>query len=179
MPPRGSPAAKQGRKLAMNGIDAIRTALKSTQHLVTWFLGDLSDADLLVRPTPGANHIAWQIGHVIAAEPQLASPLPGAAYPELPAGFAKQHSKDTQAIDPPTGFATKAEYVDLFNKVRQATLDTLGQLTDADLDRPTQGRMAPFAPTLGALLVLVSNHSLMHAGQFSVVRRKLGKPVLF
>jgi hypothetical protein len=39
--------------------------------------------------------------------------------------------------------------------------------------------MAPFAPTLGALFVLVANHALMHGGQFSVVRRKLGKPVLF
>jgi hypothetical protein len=27
--------------------------------------------------------------------------------------------------------------------------------------------------------MLISNHSLMHTGQFSVVRRKLGKPVLF
>ena len=39
--------------------------------------------------------------------------------------------------------------------------------------------MAQFAPTLGSLFLLVSNHALMHGGQFSVVRRKLGKPVLF
>jgi hypothetical protein len=26
---------------------------------------------------------------------------------------------------------------------------------------------------------LASNHTLMHAGQFSVIRRRLGKPVLF
>jgi hypothetical protein len=39
--------------------------------------------------------------------------------------------------------------------------------------------MAQFAPTLGALFILISNHVLMHTGQFTVVRRKLGKPVLF
>jgi len=39
--------------------------------------------------------------------------------------------------------------------------------------------MAKIAPTLGALILLQSNHTLMHAGQFTVVRRKLGKPVLF
>ena len=55
----------------------------------------------------------------------------------------------------------------------------LSELSDADLDRPTQGRMATFAPRLGDLLVLVSNHTLMHGGQISVLRRKLGKPVLF
>jgi hypothetical protein len=163
----------------MHGVDAIRTALKSTQHLFTWFLGDLSDADLLVRPAPQANHIAWQAGHIIATEPKLAGQLPGARYPELPAGFAKQHGKETQFQDPPRGFATQAQYLALFNAMREATVNALGGLRDADLDRPTEGPMAPFAPTLGALLLLVSNHSLMHAGQFSVVRRKLGKPVLF
>jgi hypothetical protein len=164
----------------MTGVDAIRMALQSTHHLLTWFLSDLSDADLTVRPVPGANHIAWQVGHLIATETRLTSqPTFKAVYPELPAGFTEQHGPKTQASDPPAGFGTKAQYIDLFTKVRQATLAGLEKLKDADLDAPTMGPMAPFAPTLGALLLLTANHSLMHAGQFSVVRRKLGKPVLF
>jgi hypothetical protein len=164
----------------MTGVDAIRTALQSTHHLVTWFLSDLADSDLTVRPTPGANHIAWQVGHLITAETRLTSqPTFKAVYPELPVGFAEQHSPKTQAIEPAAGFATKAQYIDLFTKVRQATLAALGALKDGDLDAPTVGQMATWAPTLGALLLLTSNHALMHAGQFSVVRRKLGKPVLF
>ena len=39
--------------------------------------------------------------------------------------------------------------------------------------------VAKLAPTVGALLLLAANHAVMHGGQFSVVRRKLGKPVLF
>jgi hypothetical protein len=39
--------------------------------------------------------------------------------------------------------------------------------------------MAAFAPTLGHIFLLVANHTLMHAGQITVVRRLLGKPVLF
>lgn len=168
----------------MNGTAAIRTALKSSQHLLTWFLSDLSDADLLVRPAPGANHIAWQVGHLILAEPQLVGMIPatvrhGATFPELPAGFAAAHAQERTAAEGADGFLTRAEYVDLFNKVRGATLAAVEGLTDADLDAATEGRMAAFAPTVGALLLLVSNHTLMHAGQFSVVRRKLGKPVLF
>jgi len=163
----------------MKATDAIRTALGSTQQILTWYLDDLSDADLLVRPTPGANHIAWQMGHLIATEKGLSPMLPQAAYPELPAGFAEQHKKDTAAQDPPKGFATKAEYLDLFSRSRQATLAALDKLSATDLDRPTEGPMQRFAPTLGALLILTANHTLMHAGQFSVVRRKLGKPVLF
>ncbi len=164
----------------MNGTGAIRAALKSTQYLLEMFVSDLSDADLLVRPAPGANHIAWQLGHLIHAERgMLIDQMPGARYPNLPAGFQEQHDKQTAGVEPPAGFSHKGDYIALFKEIRGATLDNLTNLTDADLDRPTSGPMAPYAPTLGDLLQLQANHTLMHAGQFSVVRRKLGKPVLF
>jgi uncharacterized damage-inducible protein DinB len=163
----------------MNAKEAIKISLTSTKDMVGWYLSDLSDADLLVRPVPAANHIAWQMGHLIESESHLLGQLPGAAYPKLPAGWSDQHSKKTAAMDPPKGFATKSEYLTQFNKARDATLAALAKMSDADLDKPTEGNMAKFAPTLGALLVLQSNHTLMHAGQFTVLRRKLGKPVLF
>jgi uncharacterized damage-inducible protein DinB len=163
----------------MNAKDAIKTALASSQHLLNWFLGDLSDADLLVRPAPGANHIAWQVGHLIVAERMFGKSLPGAVYPELPAKFVEHHGKETAAVEPPTGFGTKNDYLSLFNKGREVTVAALGSLSEADLDKPTEGNIAKFAPTLGALLLLAASHTTMHTGQFSVVRRKLGKPVLF
>lgn len=162
----------------MTGKDAIKAALSSTQGLLNWYVGDLSDADFLERPAPAANHIAWQMGHVIAGDVHLIrQQLPDAVYPELPAGFMEKHTKETASQN--QAFYTKAEYVDLFGKVRTATIAALNSLTDVDLDRPTQGNMAKFAPRLGDLFLLVSNHTLMHAGQFTVLRRKLGKPVLF
>jgi hypothetical protein len=163
----------------MNAKDAIRSALNSSQHMVSWFLEDLSDADLLVRPVPGANHIAWQLGHLILSEQRMLGIVPGATFPALPAGFAEQHGKETAAAEPPRGFSTKAQYLELFRRTRQATQDALERLPEADLDRPVEGQMARLAPTVGALLLLASTHTMMHAGQFSVVRRKLGKPVLF
>ena len=161
----------------MKAQDAIRTALTSTQQMLGMYLQDLSDADLLVRPVPTANHIAWQLGHLISSESRMGRNLPGAAYPELPAGFTDRHNKEAAAKD--AGFGTKAEYLGLFNKVRQATIDAAAKLSDADLDKPTSGPVAQMAPTVGALLLLNANHVMMHTGQFSVVRRKLGKPVLF
>ena len=92
----------------MTGPQAIQAALKSSQSLLPMYLGDLSDADLLVRPVPEANHIAWQLGHLIVSESHLAKEaLPNAKYPALPKGFAEQHTKETSAIDPPKGFFTK------------------------------------------------------------------------
>ena len=162
----------------MNTKEAIATALKNSQRILTWFVEDLSDADLLVRPVPGANHIAWQLGHLVMAERRFLGLLSAEA-PPLPQAFAERHTKETAAAEPPVGFASKAEYVDLFNRSRQATLDALEGLSDADFDRPIDGPVAKLAPTVGALFLLAANHATMHAGQFSVVRRKLGKPVLF
>jgi uncharacterized damage-inducible protein DinB len=164
----------------MQATDTIKAALNSTRHTLEWFVSDLSDADLLVRPVPGANHIAWQLGHLIGAERGLVrSELPDASYPDLPAGFAEQHNKNTATSDSPADFRSKAEYLDLFKKVRAATLAAVDKLSDADLDRTCTGRMAKMAPKLVNILLLVSDHTTMHAGQFTVVRRKLGKPVLF
>ena len=164
----------------MNGKDAIKTALRGTAHLLNWYLSDLSDADLLVRPCPNANHIAWQLGHLIVAEGDLlGKQLPGVSFPEPPAGFREMHAKDKAAGDAPAGFLKKAEYLSLFNTLREITVTAVDRISDADLDRPNTGNMAKFAPTLGSLLLLVSNHTMMHVGQFTAVRRKLGKPVLF
>src|SRR5437764_3269465 len=117
----------------MNGPQAIQAALKSSQFLLPMYLGDLSDADLLVRPAPGANHLAWQLGHLITSEPHLVKDaLPGAKYPQLPKGFAEQHAKETAAVDPPRGFYPKAQYLELYAATRGATLAAVGKLTEAD-----------------------------------------------
>ncbi len=154
----------------MNAKDAIKYALESNHHVLKGYLADLSDADLLTRPAPGANHIAWQLGHLIGAECHFLGLL-GATPPELPAGFAKKHAKETAGSD--EGFATKAEYLGLLKQVRESAMAALEKTTEADLDKPITGDIAKIAPTVGRLFVLLANHELMHAGQFAVVRRKL------
>jgi uncharacterized damage-inducible protein DinB len=161
----------------MHVKDTIRTTLKAGHNMLGMMIEDLSDQDLLVRPVPGANHIAWQLGHLIAAEHRLVSSL-GGTPPPLPAGFVEQHKKDMAGIDPPKGFSTKAQYLELLSKAREASLEAAAKLSDADLDKPVEGPMARVAPNLGALASFAAIHAYMHMGQFSVVRRKLGKPVL-
>jgi DinB superfamily len=163
----------------MNAQDAITTALKGSQHLMNMYLADLSDADLLVHPVPNANHIAWQIGHLVVSETSMSKLNPTFVYTALPAGFAEQHNKETAFLNPPKGYLTKDKYLALFNAVREGTLAGVTKLSAADLDQPTTGPMAQWAPTLGAMLALTNNHTMMHVGQFTVVRRKVGKPVLF
>ncbi|WP_020471761.1 DinB family protein [Zavarzinella formosa] len=163
----------------MTGREAIQEFLESTKGTLNWYLSDFTDADMLVRPVPGANHAAWQVGNVIGGDFFLIKDqLPDAVFPELPAGFAELHGSAGAKQEGPEGFLTKDEYLKLFADVRAAVVTALNKLTDADLDRPVTGKLASFAPTLGKLFIAAANHTMMHAGQFTVIRRKLGKPVL-
>jgi DinB superfamily len=164
----------------MLGKDVAKMALSTTQDLMQMYLGDLSDADLTVRPSPSANHMAWQLAHLIVAEKfLLEGQLPGAEYPELPAAITSLGNERTGKIDPPEGYLTKSQYVEWLGKLRAITIAAVDKISDGDLDRPTTNSMAKFAPTLGALLIMTANHTLMHGGQFTVVRRLLNKPVAF
>jgi hypothetical protein len=174
------PVSSHNQGAIVNAKDVIKTALDSNRNMLTMYLNDLSDADLLVRPAPGANHIAWQLGHLIATEATFVLPtVPGGTAFPLPAGFAEKHTKETSTKDAPGDFLKKEDYLALLKKVREATLAALAKVSDADLDKATSGRVASIAPNIGSLFLLCSTHDMMHAGQFTVVRRKLGKPVLF
>jgi hypothetical protein len=163
----------------MTGFDAIRTSLEMTRKDLHWFLGDFTDAELFVRPIPEANHAAWQIGNIIGGDYYfLKAVVPDAKFPGLPEGFMDRHGTKGAKDDGPKGFLTKAEYLKLFDAGRDAVIAGLNSLTDADLDKPTTGDMANFAANTAAVFLVASHHTWMHIGQFSVIRRKLGKPNL-
>jgi len=163
----------------MNGIDVIRASLEDTRFHLNWYLEDFSEADMFVRPHPAANHAAWQVGNICLAEVNMIrEEVPSAEYPVLPEGFLELHGTGVPK-DGPEGYLSKAEFLNLFERVRAATIALVGGLNETDLDRVCTGSMAPFAPTLGKLLILTSNHTLMHGGQIQVIRRVLGKPHLF
>jgi hypothetical protein len=123
---------------------------------------------------------AWQIGHLISSERFIMEGnLPGAQYSPLPANFENVHGRESTTKNSNQGFLSKDTYIDLFRKTRAASIQAVKVLKDTDLEKPTTGRLAAKAPTVGKLYLLASHHILMHVGQFSVVRRKLGKPVLF
>jgi hypothetical protein len=162
----------------MNTKDAIRGTMDTSLHVLKAYIGDLTDADLMRRPGPGCNHLAWQLGHLIASESQLVDAIRPGSAAELPAGFAEKHSKDMIGVDDPAKFCTKQQYLDLFDKVRAATKSALAAFPDAELDQPSPENFRKMFPTMGAMFTLIATHPMMHAGQFVPVRRALGKPVV-
>lgn len=162
----------------MDARDVIQRSADMSGMVINSYLSDLSDADLMRRPGPGCNHLAWQIGHLISSEVGMLNSLRPGAAPELPAGFAEKHSSDTKDSDDASLFCSKQEYVDLLAKVRAASAATLATMTDSDLEQPAPEQFRQWFPTVGSFYLLIANHPLMHAGQFVPVRRALGKPVL-
>ena len=151
----------------MTPTNVFKQTMEITRQVSAGYLGDMSDADLLTRPVTQANHIAWQLGHLISAEREMLTAL-GHQMPELPSGFVEAHGKETAQSDDPGKFASKDEYLALI----EAT-------PEADFEKPAPEPMRSYAPTVAAAWVIIGIHELMHAGQWAVVRRKLGKPVLF
>lgn len=162
----------------MTAAEAIVANLKTAQLMFFMLTDDLTDADLLVRPVPGANHLAWQWGHLIATEHRFLANIGHAPAP-LPDGFAEKHKSATAGLDAADAFCTKDMYRTTYAAVRAATIAAAEQTTPEEFDRPNVGPLERIAPTIGALYLLIASHSTMHIGQASVLRRKLGKPVMF
>jgi hypothetical protein len=139
------------------------------------YLGDLTDAEILQRSVPHANHVAWQLGHLILSETRLVDTAAPGSMPQLPAGFVERHMKDTAASNNPADFLTKDEYFDLLKTVRTGTLNALDSATEADFNKPVSGRVPPFVKRAGDCFVTAAGHWVLHAGQWVVLRRHLGR----
>jgi hypothetical protein len=163
----------------MNARQAIRINIDSAYQIAQGYLGDLTEAELLVRPVPGANHIAWQLGHLLeSAYDMVETTCPG-SMPPLPAGFAEKYNPDTAKLDSPGAFHPKSVYMNVAEEQHAATLKALDKLTDSDLDKPAPEKFRGFLKTVGELFSMQGSHLLMHAGQWAVTRRKLGRKPLF
>ena len=150
--------------------------LNQTLGMLKMTLADMSDADLMQRPAAGANHGNWQIGHLIVSETHLVGKC-GVKMPELPAGFAEHYTKETAKSDEASMFIGKAALLEQFEKTRAATIAFAQTATAAQLDAVSP--MPQLCPKVADVLGLAGGHIWMHLGQIQVLRRKLGKPILF
>lgn len=157
----------------------LKQSLELPEFVVRSYLEGLSDDDLLVRPADGMNHIAWQLGHLVGSEHgHVETVFPG-TMPTLPDGFREQHSKTTSGSDDPNGFLSKSDYLDLMTVQRAGTLYVLQSLSDEQLQQEAPEEIRYLGPSVACVFAGEASHWMMHAGQWAVVRRKLGHPPLF
>lgn len=161
----------------MTPKDVIQSTLGFSEMISQKYLADLSQADLLVRPVPGQNHIAWQVGHLILSERNMLEGVKPGASPSLPDGFEAGHGRDKTGVDDPSLYHPPETYLKLMAAQRAATKAALAEATDADLDAPAPETLRQMVPTVGGVYNLIGTHELMHVGQYVTVRRSLGKPI--
>ena len=161
----------------MNSIEIIKISLTTAEFVIRSYLADLTDDEILLPPAPGANPIAWQLGHTILSEWRFTQALRPGVSPQLSEAFIARHGKDGANDPSPAGFLRLEQYLDLMAAQRKVTLESLESLSESDLDRPAPESVRSYAPTIGAAFILQPGHWFMHAGQMAALRRSLGKPV--
>ena len=142
-------------------------------------LNDFSESDMLARPAPGANHPAWQLGHMIGSAHHATNSVAPGTVPEVFAEYREKYSGKTASIDDPAHYGPKAQLLEAFLQSHAAIVEWARHLTPEEMQKPTNERLAGYAPTIGHLVLMTSAHIAMHVGQMQVLRRKLGKPLLF
>jgi hypothetical protein len=163
----------------MNAVEALKQSMIMPEQVCNGYLQDMTDAELLVRPVEGANHIAWQLGHLIKSEHSMIEAICPGSMPPLPPGFEEKYTKQTAESNNPRDFLTKAEYLKLAQEQRAATKAVLSKLTDADLDKPVPEPLQRISKTVAGIFSMQPTHWMMHAGQWAVTRRRLGRRPLF
>ena len=114
----------------MDSKQVIQDVVATAERICQNYLADLSDADLLVRPVPGANHIAWQLGHLICSEYRIANVITANKMPPLPAGFMEKYTKDTAKLDEAAAFHVKDEYLRLHKEQQKAFFNLLRDIPE-------------------------------------------------
>lgn len=163
----------------MDAKTAIKSSIDTGNMVSAAYLEDLTDEEMMHRPHPDCNHIKWQMGHLIASENQMIEGVAPGSMPSLPAGFAEKYGKETAGSDDPGAFDTKAELMRLYQQQRAGTLAALEKIDNEQLSDAAPESMRAYAPTVGAAFAMQGGHWMMHAGQWAVIRRQLGRPPLF
>ena len=161
----------------MNAKDLLHYNVTFTHGVTKKYLDDVTEDEMLVRAVPGSNHLAWQLGHLVASERSLLDAI-GADVPDLPEGFAEKHGRENTGSDDPSDFLTKAEYFELMQQMHDAADAAIDKTDEADLDVPTPENLRGFFPTVGSVLLMAGSHEMMHTGQIAAIRRTLGKPIV-
>ena len=153
----------------MTALDTLAAGYRMGRQLVHRFTDDLTDAEFVHQPVPGANSAAWIVGHLAVTARRTAERLGATDLPLLTEAFVERFSVTKRAA------GEQAELLALFDACFEQLLAALPALPAEALAAPP-ANPGPFAATFGEAVLFGALHVALHAGQLSTVRRSLGKP---
>lgn len=144
------------------------------------------------QPIPGANHVAWTLGHLAWTDDLILRTVAGTAS-ELPGGKAWDARfawGTTPASGPAPGPASEPASAaddgpseDELRAVCDERRDALRRWFSAlPVERFTEAppkELAGWCPAYGMLPAVIAHHEGMHTGQLQVIRRSLDLPPVF
>ena len=162
--------------LLADGFGRIRDAV---HHAVD----GLTPEELTFRLDGEANSIAWLVWHLTRVQDDHVADVAGTDQVWTSSGWAGRFALPLDVSD--TGYGHNSNQVTLITSdaeslreyhdaVYEMTLQFVGRVTDADLDRVVDQRWEP-PVTMGVRLVSVIADGLQHAGQAAYIRGILGR----
>ena len=165
----------------MSRISFVLEQIKTARAYTESFLDGLEPDEWFRRPSEGVTHIAWQFGHLAAAEYFLTlNRIRGPKTEDaelIPEKFLKQFGKGSVPDADPGGYPGAEEILETVRRVHNWALEELGRLPETVLDEPVDKPHPMFSTKYGAL-AFCSLHEMLHAGQIGLVRRLLGNAPL-
>lgn len=162
----------------MKTFEAIKNNYQTAQMVCGAYLSDLTDTEAMQRPHADCNHVNWQVGHIIASENKMGNAVVAGGIPALPEGFAEKYGKETAASDNAADFVPFSELLAIAKSQGDAVVEMIEGLPDEQFDKPGPEEMQAYASNLGALCNMMGSHWMMHAGQWVIVRRQLGREIV-
>jgi uncharacterized damage-inducible protein DinB len=153
---------------------AIAYALRASHGRFRKFVDDLKPTEFAFQPIPGANSIAWMLGHLTTVDRRILGFF-GVEGPPLPDGFADRFKTTGKPADGQTGLGDPAELLALFDAHRMKLIEAVERADQATLDKPLE-KPHPLFGTVGEAAAFMAVHLGLHAGQVTMIRRSLGYP---
>lgn len=132
------------------------------------------------QPFPGANHVAWTLGHLAWTDDLVLGMVTGEPT-GLPGGDAWAARFKWGTTPPPAGedLPSPDELVATLAERRRALRQWFTEQPADALGSPLPAELAGWCPVVGALPAAMAAHEGMHVGQLQVVRRSLGLEPVF
>ena len=148
-----------------------------SKGMIDLFLKDFSDAEMLFRPAKTANHAIWQMGHLANSVRGMVTTCdPSVAFPfEDDTRFGKSKA----SIDDPAFFPGQSGTSRQIRSGDGHRSRVGGETQRRGTGQANTRTHASIRADGWSAAILLASHPFMHIGQFTVMRRALGKPILF
>lgn len=156
---------------------AIQQVEKARQYTMS-LVNDTDDDRWLEQPFEGANHIAWQVGHIMVAQYGLTLAAVRGRQREdlewLPKSYAKMFGRDSTPHVEVASHPTPDELRAALDTVHDHVIAGLQSVEPAVFDDKPEWEV-PMCSTKLEAVHFCALHEMVHAGQIGMLRRMLGK----